>query len=376
RALETCRSGERRGQETLAEHIRAKYGCSIKPLKLIKQENGFELAGRVAMDNVRLHRSRMECYTCHASWSPQCYGCHVKVDYSRGKTRFDWLAAGHRHAQPGHAADPSEGQYAVAIPGALEEDRSYTRWEDPMMGVNGEGRITPLAPGCQPSITVIGPDGKPLLLNHIFRAPPNTEGGGAKGQLCIDMSPNQPHTMMDGARPCESCHASDKALGYGISGGEATRPPDKPLYVDLETVDGTVLAKKAQVQCEPIEGLSHDWSRIVTEDGKQLQTVGHHFRLSRPLNNVERHRTDRRGVCLGCHKEIPERSPAVSLLHHVAEHLGQLPKNPRAHNALIHKILLFSAWGQVALGLGGPLLLGGGVLWGWRRRRPAGATRR
>ncbi|PIX40174.1 MAG: hypothetical protein COZ57_26570, partial [Armatimonadetes bacterium CG_4_8_14_3_um_filter_66_20] len=28
RALETCRSGERRGQETLAEHIRAKYGCS------------------------------------------------------------------------------------------------------------------------------------------------------------------------------------------------------------------------------------------------------------------------------------------------------------------------------------------------------------
>jgi len=28
---ETCRSGERRGQETLAEHIRAKYGCSTKP---------------------------------------------------------------------------------------------------------------------------------------------------------------------------------------------------------------------------------------------------------------------------------------------------------------------------------------------------------
>ncbi|PJB75010.1 MAG: hypothetical protein CO096_02630 [Armatimonadetes bacterium CG_4_9_14_3_um_filter_66_14] len=26
----SCRSGERRGQETLAEHIRAKYGCSIK----------------------------------------------------------------------------------------------------------------------------------------------------------------------------------------------------------------------------------------------------------------------------------------------------------------------------------------------------------
>jgi len=30
---ETCRSGERRGQETLAEHIRAKYGCSIRLIR-------------------------------------------------------------------------------------------------------------------------------------------------------------------------------------------------------------------------------------------------------------------------------------------------------------------------------------------------------
>ncbi|NCO94063.1 MAG: hypothetical protein GW880_22375 [Armatimonadetes bacterium] len=33
---ETCRSGERRGQETLAEHIRAKYGCSTTPTRPVR----------------------------------------------------------------------------------------------------------------------------------------------------------------------------------------------------------------------------------------------------------------------------------------------------------------------------------------------------
>jgi hypothetical protein len=37
---------------------------------------------------------------------------------------------------------------------------------------------------------------------------------------------------------------------------------------------------------DPLPGLIADWSRFVTEDGKQLQIVGDHFFLSRPLNNA------------------------------------------------------------------------------------------
>lgn len=70
-------------------------------------------------------------------------------------------------------------------------------------------------------MTIIGAAGKVILQNHIFKTPAGTEGSGEGGQLAIDMSPTQPHTMTKNARSCESCHASDKALGLGTSG---TRP--------------------------------------------------------------------------------------------------------------------------------------------------------
>ena len=354
-------------------HTAAGKDLTLEPLKQIVAAKTVSLAGQIAMDTIRPHVRKMECYTCHAAWAPQCYGCHVKIDYSQGKTCFDWLGAGHRHRRPECAADRGESQYEMMIPGEVEEQRSFLRWEDPPMGVNGEGRVTPLAPGCQPSITVVGPDGEAILLNRIFRTLAGAEGSGQEGQLAIDMSPTQPHTTTAEARTCESCHLSDKALGYGIGGGKLTRAPDQPVTVDLETVDGHILAKNTRTQMEAIEGLVADWSRLVTEDGRQLQTVGHHFTRSRPLNNEERSHIDRQGVCLACHQEIPDRSLAVSLLHHVAEYTDQLPKTSEQHNSLIHKILLLSGWVQVAGMIGMPLAVLGGVGWYvWRRRKKKG----
>ena len=242
--------------------------------------------------------------------------------------------------------DGGEENYDTIIPGKVTENRSYLRWEEPMLGINGEGRVTPLAPGCQPVVTIIGEDGKPILLNHIFHTEAGTEGSGADGQLAIDMSPTQPHTMTKNARSCESCHASSKALGLGIG---STRPPNKKYVVDLETVDGHILPQQAKTQLEPIEGLENDWSRIVDENGNQLATVGHHFQLSRAFNKAEMDRISREGTCLACHKEIPEASLSVSFLHHVAEYTGGIPKTAAAHNQLINKIVLTSAWGQTLL---------------------------
>ncbi len=354
-------------------HTAAGKDITLSPLKLLADQKKLSLRGRVAMQSVRGHVQKMECYTCHTSWAPQCYGCHVKIDYTAGTTSFDWLAAGRRHdEQDDCARDRGESGYDTTMPGSVTEGRSYLRFEDPPMGVNGEGRISPVAPGCQVSVTVIGEDGKSVLLNHIFRTPAGTEGGGAAGQLSLDMSPLQPHTMTKNARTCDSCHASDKSLGYGIGAGELTRPWDRRVVVDLRTADGHILPKNHVTQIEPIDGLTADWSRFVTEDGEQLQTVGHHFQRSRPLNDEERSHVDRRGVCLTCHQEIPEGSLAVSLLHHVASFTGQIPKTRSAHDSLIrNKILLLSAWGQVLMA--GGLSLAGlvGVLWLRRRRRRA-----
>jgi len=357
----------RRGDQVVV-HTAAGKDLTLDPLKLVKRNKELSKAARVAMVNSAPHLARMECYTCHSAWVPQCYGCHVKVDYSQGKTSFDWLAAGHQHMRPECMADRGEGDYELQIPGKIEEQRSYLRWEDPPLGVNGEGRVSPVAPGCQPSITIVAADGQTVLLNHIFRTMADAEGSGEEGQLALDMSPTTPHTTSAGARNCESCHASEKALGYGIDGGRDTRPLNKKVVVDLETPDGHILPQNVQTQMEPIEGLTDDWSRFVSEDGKQLQTVGHHFTGSRPLNNQERARINRQGVCLGCHQEIPQASLAVSLLHHVAEYADQLPKSADQHNDLIHKILLLAAWVQVGGMVGVPLVALAAVFW-WIRRR-------
>ena len=364
-------------------HTAAGKDLRIKPLKLLKQQNLLSEEGRVAMAGVKGHLQRMECYACHSSWTPQCYGCHVKIDYSRkdecpeceeDNVNIDWLKAGRQHQLPEYAADRGESKYDTLIPGKVTEQRSYLRWEDPILGVNGEGRITPLAPGCQPSVTIIGADGEPILLNHIFETPTGTEGGGNHGQLAIDMSPVQPHTTTKDARSCDSCHSSEKALGYGIGGGKHTRSPDERVVVDLETVDGDILSNRAVTQLEPIENLPDDWSRIVSEDGKQLMTVGHHFKLSRPLNNDERARMNRHGTCLACHREIPDDSLAVNLLHHVAKYTGQVPKTAEQHSALIHKITLLAAWTQVLAMIVTPVLVVAVAVLIRRRRRRRGGT--
>jgi len=359
-----------RDGDQVVVHTAGGNDLTLKPLKLLSRTASLDTAGRVAMQAVQVHITKMECYSCHANWAPQCYGCHLKVDYSGGKKSFDWVAAGHSHAKAEHAADKGESTYQTFIPGQVEEQRSYMRWEDPALAVNGEGRISPAIPGCQPSVTVVGKEGQTVLLNRIFRTRPNTEGGGPEGQLAIDFSPGQPHTTDHEPRPCESCHLLPKAMGYGIAGGRLNRQWDQPTVVDLMTPDGQVLPERTRPQIEPIKGLVGDWSRFVTEDGQQLMTVGHHFSRSRPLNNTERNNTDRQRLCLACHQEIPDHSLAVSLLHHVAAAIGQLPTTPEEHHSLVHKTLLFAGWTQVALGVGGPMVGGVFVLWLlWRYRK-------
>ncbi|MHC4795550.1 MAG: multiheme c-type cytochrome [Planctomycetota bacterium] len=369
---EVVRQGDR-----VVVHTAGGKDLELKPLKLMIAEGDLKpkSAGWVAMHQVEMHQNKMECYSCHAEWMPQCYGCHLKIDYSQGNQSFDWVGAGHRHLQAKHKADNSEIGYDTVIPGKVIEQRSYMRWEAPALGVNGEGRICTVTAGCQPSITVIGPTGETILLNHIFRTPPNTEGAGPEGQLAIDMSPGQPHTTGE-ARSCESCHLSEKALGYGINGGRISGPWDEPLTIDLKTADGELLSKSARPQIEPIAGLEADWSRFVSEDGKQLKTVGHHWSRSRPLNNEERANMDRQGLCRACHQEIPTESLAVSILHHVADYADALPKTADEHSDLIHKTLLIAGWGQVAGMAMAPVVVVFGLVWFRRRRRRKAGGRR
>jgi hypothetical protein len=357
----------RRG-DTVVVHTAGGRDLVLSPLKKLQRAKKLSLPAKVAMVGVGKHIAKMECYACHARWAPQCYGCHAKIDYSGGKKAFDWVAAGRVRQDPARRTEHREAGYDTFVAGKVHEERSYMRWAEPMLVNDGEGRVSPAIPGCQVSVTVIGPKGKTLVQNKIYRTPAGSEGSGKKGQLSLDMSPVQPHTT-GRARRCESCHASDKAMGYGIGGGKLNRRLDKPVTIDLATADQQVLPRRTQVQIAAVKGLRYDWSRIVTEDGKQQMTVGHHFKNSRPLDPEQRKHMDRRGVCLSCHQEIPKQSLAINLLHHMAETLDMMPEKREEHDALLRKILLLSGWGQVLGLLAGVIGLFGGTFWFVRRRR-------
>ncbi|MBU1989275.1 cytochrome C [bacterium] len=320
----------------------------LTPLKKLKEEEKLSKKGLLAMDGIAAHNDNMECYTCHAAWAPQCYGCHVKIDYSKGKQNPDYLKASHDqdiHGRTGGMKDLKK----YLVDGEVTESRSFMRWEDPPLSQNGEGRISPTIPGCQTTITVIGKDGKALLQNHIFKVP-HAEGAAEEGQNAIDMSPVQPHTITKEARTCESCHTNPKSMGMGISGSKTTKDPSMKTIVDIMSADAKVMPGILDTQIEAIPNLQFDYSRFLDENATQLQTVGHHFTLSGPLSKAQRDKLDRSGICFSCHQDIPKGDLGVSALNHMAE-MAEINIDNTRHKEIVNKSLKISAWTQLLGGI-------------------------
>ena len=347
-------------------HLSSGKDVELKPLKLLKAENKISKEGLVAMDQIQAHTDKLECYTCHATWAPQCYGCHVKVDYSGGKQNPDFLAASKHHVN-GKTGDVDTLKDFL-VDGKVTETRSYLRWEDPALSQNGEGRVSPTIPGCQVTLTVIGKDGNTLLQNHIFKLQGVENNGTVNvpydGVNSIVMSPVQPHTVSKKSRTCESCHTSLKAQGKGINGGKYFSDQSKTTIVDLMAANKKLLVKQVDEQIPAIPNLKHDYSVMIDENGTQVQTVGNHWRLSQALDKKTLDKLDRQGACLACHQELPSKDLAVSLMVHTAKYAGVHIDN-EMHKTIVHKSILLSAWVQV---LGG-LLLGGGLVYWYMRRR-------
>ncbi len=353
----------KKGDEVLV-YLASGKTLTLTPLKKLKESGKLSQAGLVAMDKIAKHNDRMECYTCHDTWAPQCYGCHVKIDYSGGKKGVDWLAAAHDRDIHGTDAAYRKTLRDHLIPGKVTETRSYLRWENPPLVQNGEGRISPAMPGCQVVVTVIGKDGKAILQNHVFKMPDYKHPGSQRKLPGIVMASVHSHTVQKEARACESCHANPAAMGYGIEGGKVWGDMGHDFIVDLKTADGRVIPSRYTIQKPKIENFNVDWSRFVDENGTPLQTVDNHWNLAGPLSNAQRAKLDRRGACLACHKTIPDGDLAVSLMHHVADVAGVEIDRP-THNDILGKNIRIGAWTQV-LGV----LMGIGLLgWFFRRRR-------
>jgi len=253
----------------------------------------------VAMASVEKHMESMECYACHADWAPQCYGCHVTVDYSEGKTDVDWINNANSRGENGLTADAELGTNGLKSDGKVSETRSYLRWETPILGINGEGRVSPMMPGCQVITTVIDKNGNTVAHNETWMTP---EGKG------LDHAAVQPHTAGRNARSCESCHNNPKTLGYGIEDGRFLRGYEDGFVVDLETAMREIIPAQTQTQSQPVPSLDHDLSQIVTRDDEQLVSIGSHWPLTGPLPAAVRAKVERTGLCMGCHQNMADTS--------------------------------------------------------------------
>ncbi len=318
----------------------------LKPLKKLKEEKRLSKKGLVAMDLVQRHTDRMECYACHDTWVPQCYGCHVEIDYSKGHKEVDWLAAAHDRDIHGTDAMKRKELERHLIPGKVTETRSYLRWENPPLVQNGEGRVSPAMPGCQVVVTVIGKDGKALLKNHVFKMRDYKHPESGRKLPGIVMASVHSHTVQKKARECESCHSNPAAMGYGIEGGEVWGDMSSDFVVDLKSADGKIIPKRYRVQMPKIENFNVDWSRFVDENGTWLQTVDNHWNLAGPLSNEQRAGLDRRGACAACHKTVPDGDIAVSMMHHIADVAGVEIDRPM-HNEILNKNIRIGAWAQI-----------------------------
>ncbi len=345
-------------------HLASGKDITLTPLKKLKEDGNISKEGIVAMDQIKAHTDKLECYTCHATWAPQCYGCHVKIDYSGGKQNPDYLAASKSHVN-GKTGEV-DNLKDFLVDGKVTETRSYLRWENPALSRNGEGRVSPTIPGCQVTLTVIGKNGNALLQNHIWKLP-NVEDAGKEGVNSIVMSPVQPHTISKKSRECESCHTDSKAMGYGINGGKYFSDPSQTTIVDLMSADRKVLPLQIDEQIPATPNLKHDYSVLIDKNGKQVQTVGDHWRLSSALDNETRAKLDRRGMCLSCHKSMPDGNLAVSAMTHAANMAGIKIDN-EMHGDILHKLLNIGAWFQVLL----IPIFGGIGIWlflRWRKKR-------
>ncbi|MFW2365500.1 MAG: cytochrome C [Desulforhopalus sp.] len=332
----------KRGNKVIV-HSATGNDFEVPVLKRLRDEKKWkDPSAEVAMNSVTKHMDKLECYSCHASWAPQCYGCHVQVNFKPkdGKpvAGIDWVASGNDQKSNGQTAESMLGTGGLKSPGKISETRSYLRWEDPVLGISGEGRVSPLMPGCQVTYTIINDKGETLLNNEIaLNATEGKELGQEHAPLAIDMAPVQPHTAQRKARTCESCHTNPKVAGLGIGNGTFGQRQAEDIVMDLmDATTREIIPAKYSVQIPAIPKLTFDWSQIVDREGKQLATVGTHWPMSRAFNKEEIANFMRAGTCMGCHQNMSE----VELWKKVSTE-GTI--DPKGHLEAMNKMIKFMA---------------------------------
>jgi len=131
----------------------------------------------------------LECYACHASWMPNCFGCHFeRIQNGKGKNLL--------------TGETEEWQ-------ALSNNKMFVALRQFSMGINSQRKISPFIVGCHPIADVTNSKGEKIL-DFVMPVTANGKSGLAH-------NPTHPHTIRGAGevRTCVECHRSPPSLGLG-----------------------------------------------------------------------------------------------------------------------------------------------------------------
>lgn len=313
-------------------------------LKQMEKENAWSdpVKVRTAMVAVPEHMEKLECYACHSTWAAQYYGYKYVIDYT--KQSADWLDSPEKAAKDGTTADYHR-QPVMQAGAPTYGDYSHMRWENPPLGNNGEGRVTPLVGVIQTVGTVIGPDGKTIAWNRVAKT--------AAGYDAIELAPLNPHTTSKASRECADCHGNLQAMGYGMDGGLYDADPAVTRYADVVDTDAGNVSRYTQPQISAIKDLHGDFMQLLSADGRQVQTIDTHWPTSMPLTADQLERLSRGGTCMACHQDIPNGSIPMKMLGQVAKVANLSFASADDHAHLLRENNILIAWIKMIAIIGG-----------------------
>lgn len=334
----------RRGDKVIV-HSDSGNDFEVPQLKTINKNNSWKHPEKAvtAMVGVGAHMEKLECYACHATWMPQYYGYKFVIDYR--KQSIDWLASA-ENAKPNGSTPDHQKDYVKQDGAPVAGDYSHIRWENAPLGINGEGRVSPLVGVIQSVFTLIDKDGNTVAYNQ--------HGKTTTGMDSMELAPLNPHTTSLESRECLDCHGNSTAMGLGIDKGAYDAEPEKAKYADVLDKDGNIVSRFSKEQITAIKGLHGDFMQIINENGEQVQMVDTHWPTSMPLTKEQRDKLSRGNTCIACHQDIPDGAIPIKMLGMIAEVADLSFADEASHGALLRENSYLISWvkaGGVAMGI-------------------------
>ncbi|MDP6943809.1 MAG: hypothetical protein QF464_06625, partial [Myxococcota bacterium] len=154
------------------------------------------------------HTDEMECYTCHASWTPSCYGCHVEIDMTQ---------------------DAAYHTTGAMVPGRPSGGRKWVTLNDLVLMRNTDGKIAPSMPAERFFMTLVGPGAEEGDKVDLYASKPRTytfdEGTDhARTIAGFGQRTFNPHTTRRTSQfmACDRCHTKGDPAA-----------PDNEVLLDL-----------------------------------------------------------------------------------------------------------------------------------------------